>query len=216
MVALTAVTVSINYSDYLRRCVAQNAAVLDRWIIVTDQSDRRTIDICRHFNNIELVFTKVDFQPGVLFPKSRMINEGFWNLGSSDWILHLDLDILLPPNLKQIFLRNRIQPECMYGARSRSLVDRNGAIVGSHGDEFVRNIGFFQLFHATRMRTYPEESIDAGHDDMAFNGHWQPEMRRKLIGLQPVHFGPSARYWKGREPLEDTSNLAASFVRRDF
>lgn len=77
MVALTAVTVSINYSDYLRRCVAQNAAVLDRWIIVTDQSDRRTIDICRHFNNIELVFTKVDFQPGVLFPKSRMINEGF-------------------------------------------------------------------------------------------------------------------------------------------
>ena len=205
MIKIEAVTVSINYSDYLEKCIERNSALVDRWVIVTDEKDLKTIELCRHFQNIDLVFTKVGYQPGEFFPKSRMVNEGFARLYGFDWILHIDSDILLHQDTRTVLDNAHLEKECMYGTEYRWLLNDNGERVGTHGSEFIRNIGFFQLFHAQFLKPYPENSMDAGMDDMEFNANWPKANRRKLVGIDPEHFGPKTTYWKGR--VLDTQEL---------
>jgi Glycosyl transferase family 2 len=198
MSELTAITVSINCADYLAKCIARNANIVTRWIVVTDRQDLQTVELCRAFSNIEIVFTKTDFEPGIAFPKSKMINEGFHHLPQSGWVLHLDSDVLLPRNTMEFLRTDRLDRKCMYGTRSRLLVDDRGVVSGSHGAHFTRNIGYFQLFHTSRLNPYPELSTDAAFDDLAFNAHWPSECLRKLEGPKPIHFGPKQAHWKGR------------------
>jgi hypothetical protein len=195
---IEAVTVSINYSDYLEKCIERNSALLDRWVIVTDRKDINTIELCRHYQNIELVFTRVEYQPGIFFPKSRMVNEGFERLYGKDWVVHIDSDILLPQNTRTVLDNTKLEREVMYGTEYRWMLNDKGEYVGTHGKEFKRNIGFFQLFHSKYLMPYPENSLDAGEDDMEFNFYWEEANRRKIKGLIPKHFGPKTTFWKGR------------------
>lgn len=195
---LEAVTISINYSDYLEKVVERNAALLDRWVVVVDPGDRATVELCRRHTNIQVVETTVAFEPGVHFPKGSMINEGLNALTTKDWVLLLDSDIELPRKLRSILTTARLDPECMYGAAYRLLAGDDHVIEGIHGQDFIRNLGFFQLFHWRRADQHPEESHDAGQDDMTFNRYWNTDEIKKIQDLTPIHFGPKTTHWLGR------------------
>jgi len=45
---LEAVTVSVNYTDFLEQCIIQNQNQLDNYVIVTTHEDKKTQDLCRH------------------------------------------------------------------------------------------------------------------------------------------------------------------------
>ena len=81
---IEAVTVCIDYSHYLSKVIS-NKDKIDRWVIVTHESDKDTIQLCVD-NDIEYVCSKKIFK-NAKFAKGRAINEGLEILHKKDWIL---------------------------------------------------------------------------------------------------------------------------------
>jgi GT2 family glycosyltransferase len=209
-----AVTVSINYADYLAHCIEQNAAILNRWIVVTSVNDKKAQRLCRRYRNIHVVLTTVSYRPGVVFPRSRMINEGFAHLRGKGWVIHLDPDILLPSDTRSYLRSTDLDPTCMYGPEFRWLVNDRGRRIGTQQSDPQFNIGYFQMFHFSSLAPYPETSSDVSRDDMTFNKHWRRSKRLKLPGFAPSHVGPVMTHWNGRSPQVGTNPQVRRPVRQ--
>ena len=111
---LEAVTVCVDYSDYLAETAAQNRGLLDRWIIVTSRTDEATVDLC-HRRNLECIRTD-DFQKDGAVHKGRAIERGLGMLGHDEWLLHIDADIALPTELSRALMDADLDTESLYGA----------------------------------------------------------------------------------------------------
>lgn len=96
---IEAVSVCINYSHVLKYCL-DNKKYLDNWIIVTVEDDTDTINLCKE-NSINYIFSRRIHENGAEFAKGKAMNEGFNALDRSDWMLALDSDIILPPNVRE-------------------------------------------------------------------------------------------------------------------
>lgn len=92
---IEAVSVCVNYSDYLREVAPHNRRLLDRWIVVTKPSDEETKKVCSD-HSIECVLCDEFERDGADFAKARGINVGLRQLTGDGWLLHLDADICLP------------------------------------------------------------------------------------------------------------------------
>lgn len=97
---IQAVTVCYNYSSYLKYCI-NNRELLDRWVVVTTESDVETIELCKRYS-IECHFTRRIHDNGARFAKGKAINDGFALLEKSGWFLMLDCDIVLPGNFREL------------------------------------------------------------------------------------------------------------------
>ncbi|MBK1812709.1 glycosyltransferase family 2 protein [Clostridium sp. YIM B02505] len=100
MMKIEAVTVCINYSHVLKYCL-DNKKYLDNWIIVTEKNDIDTINLCNE-NSINYIFSERIHENGAEFAKGKAINEGINALNKEDWILLMDCDIILPPNVRDV------------------------------------------------------------------------------------------------------------------
>jgi hypothetical protein len=113
MFKIEAVTVSVNYGDFLRAVAPYNRPLLDRWIVVTQPQDEETRQVCRD-HAIECLLTE-DFTTFGGFAKARGINRGLNLLEGDGLLLHLDADIALPYDFKQCLENAAIDPTCIYG-----------------------------------------------------------------------------------------------------
>lgn len=116
---MEAVTVSVGYADYLRQTVPFNRHFFDRWVIVTTKADKDTFAVCHKFN-LPCLLTEDFFRDGV-FNKGRGIQRGLNSLSCSDWIMHLDADIVLPPHCDKAMTSAHLDPRKLYGC-DRQLV----------------------------------------------------------------------------------------------
>jgi hypothetical protein len=112
---LEAVTVCVDYADFLAETVASNRPHFDRWIIVTSPDDHATLDLCRD-HNLEVVTTRDFYRNGEPFNKGRAIERGLGMLGHDGWLLHLDADIALPGDFRESLGDADLDPDCIYGA----------------------------------------------------------------------------------------------------
>ncbi len=112
---LEAVTVCVNYSDFLAETIAQNRQHLDRWIIVTSPDDHATLNLC-HERNLEVVTTRDFYRSGEPFNKGRAVERGLAMLSHRDWLLHLDADIALPGDFRESLVNADLDPEDIHGA----------------------------------------------------------------------------------------------------
>ncbi len=112
---IEAITVSINYSDYLSQIIS-NKEKLDRWIIVTHEDDSDCIKVCED-NDIEYICSKRIYEDGSYFAKGKAINEGLELLDKDSWILHVDSDICLPDDFREIVQDNLNNKEKLYWNR---------------------------------------------------------------------------------------------------
>lgn len=190
---IEAVTVCVGYADFLRECVKANSHHFDRWVIVTTQDDHETLDVCHEFNLPSL--TTNDFSRGGEFNKGRGIQRGLSAISCSDWVLHLDADIVLPPHFRSALAAAHIDPAKVYGcdrqmvtcwdswqrikasehvqhARHCYVLPHDKYKVGtrwaSPTDGFVP-IGFFQLFHGSAIlrKGVPVKPYPLHHSDAA-------------------------------------------------
>ena len=205
---LEAVTVCVNYSDFLAWFLLWNARQFDRLVVVTDTRDRKTADLCEH-HHVECIKTDVFYENGQAFNKGAGINVGLAALSLDAWVAHIDADIILPPRARGLLEAADLDPSMIYGIDrllcqcfedwidyatlpevQHSLnafvqctafpIGTRVASMGPGGDGYVP-IGFFQLWHAgiTGRRAYPCHG-DAGRGDFQFGRAW-PRARRALI-----------------------------------
>ena len=215
---LEAISVCVDYSDFLAHTLPQNRSYFDRWVIVTAPHDRATQRLCAHFH-VECVVTEAFYRRGDRFNKGRGINAGLSRLRKRDWLLHLDADIVLPPRTREFLEAASLDPQCVYGIDRLMCRDFNAWLnyqrqpVPQFQDEvFVQlkpfpigtrvakldaggyvPIGFFQLWNArSRRLTYPEHHATAARSDMLFSLQWDRPQRQLLPEIVGIHLATDA------------------------
>ena len=196
---IEAVSVCVDYSDHLD-VTCDNINVLDRWMVVTHPSDINTIDICKT-TKIEHVETSVMYDNGAHFAKGRAINAGLRLLNCTDWLLHIDADILLPKDFLDIIERAELDPSCIYGAR-RAFNNTVRTEINPRTNQLHARplIGFFQLWHSSMYKDYPQQSTHAGDDDqeMSLRYEWPCKWKYLDMVVEDVS-GEFCTNWYGRK-----------------
>lgn len=204
----------VNYSDFLAHSLPFNKNFFNRTVVVTSLDDKDTKRVC-DFYNVECVQTNEWFSDDAPFNKGRGINVGLSKLSRSDWVVHMDADIVLPPRSREIIERKRLDDSCIYGL-DRFLVPsykvwsefvakpklQHELDVYLHTDTFpigtrivkiseggIVNIGFFQLWNARKsgVVVYPVEHQDAARSDMLFALQWPANKRQFISELIVYH-----------------------------
>ena len=146
---IDAVTVSIDYSDYLQKIIS-NKELLDNWLIVTHKDDKKTIKVCKD-NKLNFIYSQKIYENAV-FAKSKAINEGLEHLNPDDWILQLDSDAKLPDNFKTVISENVKNKNIIYGSRRYDDMGNDIGIIT--GMPYKGAVGFFQLWHSSAKNRY--------------------------------------------------------------
>lgn len=218
---LEAVMVSVDFGDYLAQTLRHTLPHVDDLVVVTSTADERTPDVCRAAG-ARWVRTDVFYADGAIFNKGRGINVGLQALRRTDWVVHLDADIVLPRTLRAALEAKALDRETLYGVRramcqswadwkayepslespapfphERPVISRRRGYIP---------VGYFQLFHsraaalAGRDAWYVEDSPNAAYSDIWFCERWT--RRRLLTDLEVVHLYEGVQYdeinWRGR------------------
>src|SRR5579859_5826178 len=111
---IEAVTVCVNYSDFLAWAIPWNKGFFERWIIVTDSRDTATQRLC-DYHHVQYAVTDDFYKDERAFVKGAGINAGLAQLDRDGWVVHLDADIVLPPRTRDLLQRADLRPDHVYG-----------------------------------------------------------------------------------------------------
>lgn len=211
---IEAITVCVNYSDFLAYTLPLNKQHFDHMIIVTTREDKETQRLCSH-HNVECLITDRFTEDGSAFNKAKGINEGLLYHSKRDWMIHIDADIVLPPLFRQIVQSKMLDKECIYGAdrlmcpdfdswlkhvhKPKPLYDNwiyihmdafpIAARVADYNGDGYAPIGYFQMWHpqTSKHLLYPEEHGAADRTDMAFSKKWTRNKRHLIPEIVTIH-----------------------------
>jgi hypothetical protein len=211
---LQAVTVCVNYSDFLAQTIAHNKQLFDHWIIVTTPEDKDTQKLCQHYN-VECLVTNEFTKNGDPFNKAKGINVALQYLSKHDWVIHLDADIYLPPLTRGILERISLDKNNIYGvdrmmcptfeAWNKYITNPEpthtgwvyihgtafpfGVRIGEYMSEGYEPIGFFQLWHpnTSGVKLYPETHGSADRTDVQFSKLWKRSNRTLIPEVIAIH-----------------------------
>ena len=209
---LEGVIVCDRYHDFLRHTLPHNKFLFDKLVVVTSPEDTQTRKLCE-FYHVECVPTDKIRSRWKEFHKGEAINEGLNRLSKKGWVVHLDADIWLPPQTRELISRMDLDKSHIFGidryivkghdawkefTENPKLQHENGTWV--HANTFPMGtrvmfpagrgyipIGFFQLWHpgVSGVKKYPEGHTTAGREDALFAFQWPRGMR----GLLPEIIG---------------------------
>lgn len=211
---LEAVTVCVNYSDFLAYTLPLNKQHFDHWVIITSKDDKETQKLCR-YHNVECITTDRFTEGGNLFNKAKGINDGLMFQSKRDWMIHIDADIVLPSTFRQMVEKMVLDKKAIYGVdrlmcpnfqewtrhiqKPRPIYDNwiyvhldafpIAARVADYNGEGYAPIGYFQMWHpqTSKHLLYPEEHGAADRTDMAFAKKWRREDRRLIPEVIAIH-----------------------------
>ena len=111
---LEGVIVCDRYHDFLRNTLPQNKFLFDKLVVVTSYEDKETQRVCE-YNHVECIRSdKMESRKGH-FRKGMGINVGLAALDRDAWVVHLDADILLPPQTRILLDRAELDRRMIYG-----------------------------------------------------------------------------------------------------
>lgn len=215
---LECVIVCDKYDDFLRYTLPENKYLFDRIVVVTSFEDAATRRVCE-FYHVECIATDELCSRKGEFRKGAGINVGLDALSKKDWVLHLDADIWLPPQTRNLLREGDLDKRSLYGV-DRFIVKGHEAwhkfrekpvmelqhedftwvhlnsfplgtrVCGAGG--FVP-IGFFQLWNpkVSGVDRYPSGHTSAGREDMLFALKWARNRRGFLPEIVGYHLESS-------------------------
>ena len=215
---MDAVTVSINFGDYLATAMAHNRPLFDRFVVVTVPNDYETIGVARNHGCL-LCYSDWHRSNPASINKGRAINEGLSLLAPKGWICHVDADTVVLPELMQSLMQSIDTPPTvptLYGA-CRYLCDSYAAwcyyITTGKTDRFRLRVhrrpwhlpvGYFQSWYAPWGKRYPENIDSVQSSDLAFAKQFSRKriLQECVINLSSVKhkrginaYGRSAPAW---------------------
>jgi hypothetical protein len=173
-VSLVAITVSTNYSDIFPIVYEANSRFFKRWIVVTDHTDRRTIEFLSSKELIVPIFYDFrnngrTFDKGGALQYAQTIARALW---PSDWHLIIDSDICLDDTFINVSKNIEfLDCKALYGCANRydygKLSDYRNKKNGRQYPQTEHIVGFFQLY-AFKKYLYGN-SFDASACDVRFS-----------------------------------------------
>lgn len=212
---LEGVTTCVNYADFLDVTLSENLHHFNEFVVVTTPDDLATQNVCSK-HGVICVETNVFSKDGAHFAagKSHAINLGLAHLKQTEWLLHLDADIVLPDRFRAMLDKAALDLTCLHGADRLEVRshDRWSQVQGDEGyarqyryrfllaapelplsARFVHDVhgfcplGYFQLWHSSRRRQYPYNQGGREQTDVLFAAQWEPEDRRLLPTVLCYH-----------------------------
>lgn len=206
---LEAVVTCVNFADFLDVSLEHNLCHFDRIVVVTTHEDEATRSVCTK-HSIDCVCTDVFTENDSKFSKGLAINLGLGHLQCIGWVMHLDADIVLPDNFRQMLKMSGLREDCIYGADRLTVTNRVNFNNLKNSEKFKRQfryryilepefentklgarlvhkeygyapIGFFQLWWGPTNKKYPTvNNGSAEHTDVLHALQW-PRSKRILL-----------------------------------
>ena len=182
--------------------------------MVTSYEDKDTQRICE-FYHVECVKTDALQSRKKQFCKGEGINEGLAKLSMADWVVHMDADIWLPPQARNLLQRADLAKRMVYGMdrfivrgyrqweeflemprlqhENECWIHLNSFPLGTRvmspqAGGYIP-IGFFQMWNpsVSGVKRYPEKHTDAGRTDMLFGKLWPRGLRGFIPEIIAYH-----------------------------
>lgn len=209
-----AVTVCLQYADFLEHSIRANQAHFDDWVVVTSKEDQDTLRVCERYG-VRIAFCPYFKKNASSFNKALAINLGLAHLKCSDWMIHIDADTVLPRNFPGLVHNAELQKERIYGVdrvncpswdewqrySTASDLDQKhyfihwpaGWRTGNRLSHFEFGgyvpIGFFQMWNrASKITRYPTtQDGGAEHTDVLHSLQWARPNRVLLPEIVAIH-----------------------------
>lgn len=199
---ITALFVSVNYSDYLEVALPYNTLQFDQIIVLTIESDKACQDLCSKYSNVKcLVFPdEILKKNGTRFNKGAIINKGFQYLnetGYQDWLVMTDSDIVFPESFKELLLSKEKDPKVLYGMNRRYCNKRSEFIQYLHSGDVnylgdagckIPFMGFCQIFIYKVDKFNYVEKYDAEMCDILFLTNFSEKFKKHIGAPGPKMF----------------------------
>ena len=111
---IEAVVTCVSYSDFLAETLPHNRSQFDKLVVVTAPEDTATRKICEAWN-VQCIPTDAFETRWGNFNKGKAVNIGLAALSKTDWIVHMDADIMLPVLTRAMLEAAKLDPQCLYG-----------------------------------------------------------------------------------------------------
>jgi len=114
---IEAITVCMNYGDFLAYSMPLNKQHFDKWIVVTLPDDRHTQEVCRYYGVQYITSYSANLHKGE-FHKGLCVTEGIQVLDKTDWLVLIDADTILQPNFRGavecLNIQEELDKSCLY------------------------------------------------------------------------------------------------------
>lgn len=192
---VVAIATSVNYSDYLRFCLASLQYAGIQAYVITEQYDS-AIEMAGRFGATAVVFDGWR-SGGALFNKAGAIRHA-QELVHKDhpdaWYLIVDADIVMERDARQIINEHVSDESAIYSTRRIDFCTQADLLAGkaakTYGGMFS---GFWQLYR--RHVLYPEWSRTAEGCDLTFAAQFQSA---RVLPMVVAHCGKEGVNWEGR------------------
>jgi len=224
---INALTVCVNYSDYLAWSLPSAKNLFDKLVVVTSHDDKETQNVCK-FYYVECITTDIMYENGAKFNKGKAISLGLDYLNSDDYIALFDSDIVFPPRFAEFIRSRNYDRNCIYGIDRLDVKSWDEWIhflcnpvsqhwVGSTWSAFpvmyrvtqglnYSPIGYFSMWHSSSKHYkggYPTNSDNAAESDLSFALNWPAEKRILIPEVYLYHLssekGEIGQNWNGRK-----------------
>jgi hypothetical protein len=111
---IEAVTVCVDYADFLAVTLPYNLPLFDHFVVVTTPRDTETRELCRKLG-VTTILTEEFYRDGETFNKARGINKALDQLSHAEFVCHLDADIVLPSHFRASLRQSHPDPRVLYG-----------------------------------------------------------------------------------------------------
>ena len=192
------ITVCVNFADKLRIALEINSVMIKKMYIVTDPSDKDTIDLCKGYRNVEILLCSDVHKNGATFNKSGLIKFAQVKITPfhrEDWIIIIDADTIIPSN----FWSESVQQMAQFTENSiyllkRKIYNSNEDLCNDKFSEIHHGCGFFQMYY-NKNKMYSDFSKTAGECDVLFQNLFRNE---KVLNGFCIHLGQNGLDWNGR------------------
>lgn len=195
---INAITVCVNYADFLEHTIRNNKEIFYEYLVVTSHDDLETQRLCLDNKVNYLISDRVDQDGG--FHKGKAINDGIMDLNCKDWVCVIDADTLIESQSFRKALSKYIplDENCLYGLKGRGIINsrkeleefKQGRLsIESDIYSHCSMVGFFHLWNLKTRPFYSEVSSNAGLDDVLMRDSFQARYWREL-DCYGIHLGP--------------------------
>jgi hypothetical protein len=204
---ISALTVCVQYSEFLKKSIERWQEGLESLLVVTDRDDDETMLLCEQ-SGAHCFVTNAFYRNGAAFNKGAAISEAVERCDwFHDWQLLFDADMVPSLGWRGVVETSGIQAGNLYGA-TRVLEDGT-----QNMPDLYELAGYFQLFHSSDEHAQTKPLLDcswnhAGGMDSEFQSRWPNEKRHRLP-LRLVHQGKPGRNWWGVNNQEAQDKMLA-------
>ena len=205
-VKIEAVSICLNFSDFLAHTLPFNKNIFDRLVIVTSHEDKETPRVCEYYH-VECIRTNVF---GEDFNKAKGINVGLNHLSRLDWLVHYDCDIIFPPRTRHLLEIAKLREDTLYSAHRQMCPSYEEfakwlamPTTEHECDIYLHNRGFPLGTQIGKLTKNQNDSADLGWTACGYFQMWNEKNKaKKIYPEQFAGFASSDLYFSYQWPRE--------------